>query len=77
MKIDRQKTQISYSQIVEVRAIPRGFGSWGDMVLVLKDSSRIEMRSIPSFRDAEEFILKQINKPSPNESIPDAQGFAA
>ena len=49
----RDKTQVGYSQISEIRAIPRGLGSYGDMVLVLKDGARLEMRSIPNFREAE------------------------
>ena len=36
------KTQVVYSQIDEVRTVPRGFGAWGDMVLVLKDGARLE-----------------------------------
>ena len=34
--LGRDKTQVVYSQIAEIRAIPRGLGSYGDMVLVLK-----------------------------------------
>ena len=28
------KTQVVYSQISEVRTVPRGFGAWGDMVQI-------------------------------------------
>jgi hypothetical protein len=45
-----------YSQIREVRSVPRGFGAWGDMVLVLTDGSRLEMRSVPNFRAVEAWI---------------------
>ena len=31
----KEKTQVVYSQIKEVRTVPRGFGAWGDKVLVL------------------------------------------
>jgi hypothetical protein len=48
-----------YSQISEVRAVPRGFGAWGDMVLVLNDGARLEMRSVPRFRELETFIEAQ------------------
>ena len=36
--------------------MPRGFGAWGDMVLVLNDGSRLEMRSVPRFREVEAYI---------------------
>ena len=32
--LGRDKTQVAYSQIKEVRSIPRGLGSYGDMVPV-------------------------------------------
>ena len=55
----RDRTQVVYSQIREVRSVPRGFGAWGDMVLVLTDGSKLEMRSVPRFRDLEAFIAER------------------
>jgi len=72
----RDKTQIVYSQISEVRAIPRGLGSYGDMVLVLKDGARLEMRSIPNFREAETYILGKIRTTPSNKLEKDVQGFS-
>ncbi len=57
--LGRDRTQVVYSQISEVRAVPRGFGAWGDMVLVLNDGARLEMRSVPRFRELETFIEAQ------------------
>jgi hypothetical protein len=54
--LGRDRTQVVYSQIREVRSVPRGFGAWGDMVLVLNDGSRLEMRSMPRFRETEAYI---------------------
>ena len=72
----RDKTQVSYSQIAEIRAIPRGLGSYGDMVLVLKDGARLEIRSIPNFRETESYILKKIDKLPTNKLDKDVQGFS-
>ena len=52
----RDRTQVVYNQIREVLSVPRGFGAWGDMVLVLNDGSRLEMRSVPRFREVEAYI---------------------
>ena len=54
--LGRDRTQVVYSQIREVRSVPRGFGAWGDMVLVLNDGARLEMRSVPRFRELETYI---------------------
>ena len=54
--LGRDRTQVVYSQIREVRSVPRGFGLWGDMVLVLTDGSKLEMRAVPRFRELETYI---------------------
>ena len=74
--LGRDKTQIVYSQIDEIRAIPRGLGSYGDMVLVLKDGARLEMRSIPNFRKTENYILDKIQNSSAIRVDKDVQGFS-
>ena len=46
----KNQSQVVYSLITEVRSVSRGFGFYGDMVLFLKDGSKMEMRSIPNFK---------------------------
>ena len=70
------KTQVVYSQISEVRTVPRGFGAWGDMVPVLNDGARLEMRSLPRFREVEAYILERINKRSSTSTDKSVEGFA-
>ena len=70
------KTQVVYSQISEVRTVPRGFGAWGDMVLVLNDGARLAMRSLPRFREVEAYILERINKRSSTSTDKSVEGFA-
>ena len=74
--LGRDKTQVVYSQIAEIRAIPRGLGAYGDMVLVLKDGARLEMRSLPNFRETESYILEKIEKLPTNKLDKDVQGFS-
>lgn len=57
--LGRDRTQVVYSQIREVLSVPRGLGAWGDMVLVLSDGSRLEMRSVPRFRELEAYIAER------------------
>jgi len=73
----KDRSQVVYSQLREVRCVPRGFGAWGDMVLVLTDGSRLEMRSVPNFREVETYILERIKvRPAAGEDS-DNKGFAA
>ena len=74
--LGRDKTQIVYNQISEIRAIPRGLGSYGDMVLVLNDGARLEIRSIPNFREVEAYILGKIQNSTKDRVEKDAQGFS-
>ncbi len=61
----RDRTDVIYSEIVKVVKVPRGLGSWGDMVLTLRDGSRLELRSIPKFRDIYDYINEKIAAKNP------------
>ncbi|NJK41959.1 MAG: PH domain-containing protein [Acaryochloridaceae cyanobacterium SU_2_1] len=56
----RDRTDIVYSQISQISVIPRGIGLWGDMVIQLKDGSRIELKSLPKFREIAAYIEEKI-----------------
>ena len=70
--------QTTLSQFNE-RSVSRGFGAWGDMVLVLTDGSRLELRSAPRFRELEAFIEERIRvrRENASEKDADSKGFAA
>ena len=73
----RNKTQVSLNNIKEIRSVPRGFGSYGDMVLILNDGSKVEMKSVPSFREKQNFIENNISNTPKATNIGEIQGFAA
>jgi len=50
--LGRDRSQVVYSQIREVRSVARGLGFWGDMVLVLNDGTKLEMQRRHEARDA-------------------------
>lgn len=58
--LGRERSDVIYTEIREVRAVPRGIGLWGDMVLILKDGSKLEMRGMPKFRVVSEYINERI-----------------
>ena len=72
----RNKTQVSFNNIEEIRSIPRGFGSYGDMVLILSDGSKVEMKSLPLFREKQRFINENIIKSSQTQNLNEVEGFA-
>jgi hypothetical protein len=55
----RDRTDIIYSEIVKIVKVPRGIGLWGDLVITLKDKSRLEMRAVPKFREIYEYIAER------------------
>lgn len=54
----KDMAEIVYPDIVEIRTVKRLFGD-GDMVAFLRDGAKFEMRNIPNFDEAMEFMLKQ------------------
>jgi hypothetical protein len=57
----RDRTDIIYSEIVKAVKVPRGLGLWGDMVLTLRDGSRLELRSLPRFREIYDYITENVD----------------
>lgn len=57
----KDRTDIVYSEIVKIVTVPRGIGLWGDMVVTLKDGSRLELRALPKFRDIYAYINGKIS----------------
>ena len=56
----RDRTDIIYSEVVKIVKVPRGIGFWGDMVLTLRNGSRLEMRAVPNFRETYDYINERV-----------------
>lgn len=59
------RTDIIYSEIVKIVKVPRGLGFWGDMVLTLRNGSRLEMRAVPNFRQTYDYINERVKAKNP------------
>lgn len=57
----KERSDVIYKEIAKVVTVPRGLGAWGDMVLTLKDGSRLELRSMPNFRDVYAYVQERID----------------
>lgn len=58
----RDRSDIVYSEIAKIVTVPRGLGLWGDMVITLKDGSRLELRAVPRFRDLYTYIEDKLSQ---------------
>lgn len=58
--LGRDRSDIIYGEIDKIVTVPRGLGLWGDMVVTLKDGSRLELRSLPDYRKTYEYISEKI-----------------
>jgi hypothetical protein len=57
----KDMAEIVWPDVVELRTAKRLFGD-GDLVAFLRDGAKFEMRNIPEFEDAMEFILDQVDE---------------
>lgn len=55
----RERTDIIYSEVIKIVKVPRGVGLWGDLVITLRDKSRLEMRAVPQFREIYDYISER------------------
>ena len=56
----RDRTDIIYSEITKINKVPRGIGAWGDIVVTLRDGSRLELRAMPRFREITEYMAEKV-----------------
>ncbi|KAK8699787.1 hypothetical protein V6N13_115865 [Hibiscus sabdariffa] len=60
----QDRSDFSYKVIKDVQVVPRFIGEWGDVVITLKDGTKVDLRSVPRFREIanweEECNLKKI-----------------
>ncbi|MBW4648509.1 MAG: PH domain-containing protein [Kastovskya adunca ATA6-11-RM4] len=56
----RDRTDVIYSEIVKIVKVPRGLGAWGDIVITLRGGSRLELRSLPRFREIYDYIAEKV-----------------
>ena len=64
----RDRTDIIYSEIVKVVKVARGIGLWGDMVVTLRNGSRLELRAVPRYRQIYDYINEKVAAKNPQVS---------
>ena len=74
--LGRTATTVSYGQIREVRSVSRGFGLYGDMVLLLKGGGALEMRSLPDYRRWRDLVEERCPGPKAASQRSGQAGFS-
>ncbi|KAI3429146.1 bPH_2 domain-containing protein [Psidium guajava] len=70
----QDRSDFSYEVIKDVQVVPRFIGEWGDIVITLKDGTKVDLRSVPKFREIAKYCLAMAEKPAvPKEKGP--KGF--
>mmetsp|Transcript_10321 Transcript_10321/g.28176 ORF Transcript_10321/g.28176 Transcript_10321/m.28176 type:complete len:247 (+) Transcript_10321:48-788(+) len=65
-----EQTDVAYQEVKEIKSVGRGVGIWGDMVVVLNDDSKVEMRSLDRFLELKDYILKRRDELAPTRPPP-------
>ncbi|KAL6969560.1 hypothetical protein U1Q18_029271 [Sarracenia purpurea var. burkii] len=59
----QDRSDFSYEVIKDVQVVPRFIGEWGDIIITLKDGTKVDLRSVPRFREIAKYCLSMAQKP--------------
>ncbi|XP_052171894.1 uncharacterized protein LOC127787875 [Diospyros lotus] len=60
----QDRSDFSYNVIKDVQVVPRFIGEWGDIIITLKDGTKVDLRSVPKFREIAKYCLSMAEKPA-------------
>lgn len=64
----QERTDIVYSEIVKVAKVARGLGAWGDLVITLRNGTRLELKAVPRFREIDAYINEKMPAKTKSQS---------
>ncbi|CAI9092689.1 OLC1v1028005C1 [Oldenlandia corymbosa var. corymbosa] len=59
----QERSDFSYKVIKDVQVVPRFIGEWGDIIITLKDGTKVDLRSVPKFREIAKYCLSMADQP--------------
>ncbi|CAN6675962.1 unnamed protein product [Malus baccata var. baccata] len=60
----QDRSDFSYKVIKDVQVVPRFIGEWGDIIITLRDGTKVDLRSVPKFREIAKNCLPLAEKPA-------------
>ncbi|KAF8099229.1 hypothetical protein N665_0247s0015 [Sinapis alba] len=58
------RSDFSYKVIKDVQIVPRFIGEWGDIIITLRDGTKVDLRSVPKFREIAKYCLSMADQPA-------------
>ncbi|WZY97755.1 hypothetical protein YC2023_070084 [Brassica napus] len=58
------RSDFSYKVIKDVQVVPRFIGEWGDIIITLRDGTKVDLRSVPKFREIAKYCLAMADQPA-------------
>ena len=52
-----EQLDADYRDVADVRTVGRGVGLWGDMLVVLNNGDKVELRAVPRFLELRQYVL--------------------
>jgi hypothetical protein len=72
-----KQTDVAYQEVAEVRTVPRVFGAWGDMVVVLRNGDKVELLALEKYQELKKYILERRDALRPAGASASSKGGAA
>ncbi|XP_050375221.1 uncharacterized protein LOC126792786 [Argentina anserina] len=60
----QDRSDFSYKVIKDIQVVPRFIGEWGDIIITLRDGTKVDLRSVPKFREIAKYCLSMADKPA-------------
>ncbi|XP_042047912.1 uncharacterized protein LOC121793955 [Salvia splendens] len=58
----QDRSDFSYEVVKDVQVVPRFIGEWGDVIITLTDATKVDLRSVPKFREIAKYCLAMADK---------------
>ncbi|KAF5793510.1 hypothetical protein HanRHA438_Chr08g0327271 [Helianthus annuus] len=71
----QDRSDFSYKVIKDVQVVPRFIGEWGDVIITLKDGTKVDLRSVPRFREIANYCSSMASADNELEDTAAAKGF--
>lgn len=64
----KEQIDVPYQDVKGVVTVGRGIGLWGDMVVTLRDNSKVELRALDRFKELKDYVLSRRDALAPKNS---------
>uniref|UniRef100_A0A7N0UGG4 YdbS-like PH domain-containing protein n=1 Tax=Kalanchoe fedtschenkoi TaxID=63787 RepID=A0A7N0UGG4_KALFE len=69
------RSDFGYDAIKDVQVVPRLVGEWGDVIITLKDGTKVDLRSVPKFREVAKYCQAMAEGPPSAAADVGPKGF--